>query len=119
MGTQRLESHQRKVLFQAPKPPGLNCETSLALEPWPPAYKQLSLRGGDRKEQVARGPRSRPGSDSEHRVAQAPHLLCLQLVGDLAGPVAGLHLVAGQLLQPGVQVVPDICELLVDEPGVL
>lgn len=25
---QRLESHQRKVLFQAPKPPGLNCEAS-------------------------------------------------------------------------------------------
>lgn len=70
-------------------------------------------------EQLARGPRSRPAPDSGRPVALAPHLLSLQLVGDLAGPIAGLHLVVGQLLQPGTQVVPDICELLVGEPGIL
>lgn len=52
-------------------------------------------------------------------MAPASHLLCLQLVGDLAWPVAGLHTVVGQLLQPGAQVIPAVLELLVGEAGIL
>eukprot|EP00069_Balaena_mysticetus_P021777 bmy_13794T0 len=41
------------------------------------------------------------------------------LVGNLVGPVSGPHLVAGQVLQPGVQAVPAVLELLVGEVSVL
>lgn len=48
-----------------------------------------------------------------------PHLLRLQLVGDLAGPVARPHLTGGQVLQPGAQVVPEVLKLLVGEARIL
>lgn len=46
------------------------------------------------------------------------HLLCLQLVIDLAWPISGLHLVLGQVVHPEHQVLIGVLELLVGEADV-
>lgn len=59
-----------------------------------------------------------PCNVTGYGICPGTHLLCLQLVIDLAWPISGLHLVLGYVVHPEHQVLIGVLELLVGETDI-